>query len=304
MNQKIIAKQELISSNEASRLSGYSTEYIARLCRRGDIEARRVGRAWYVVDASLKQHLLKRDGNIVESNDSTLARDLLPADQAGKFVGYSGDYVAKLCREGVISCSKVGRVWHAQVESLRQFEALQSAKIQEKKLSLTEVRRKEYQNKQRARKIVEVITGRSLITFFAEQGAMRSFAVALFALATVFGSVELQHNRLIVSAVDAASTIVESVYNGRLADDQVASSVDSTLKAHDDSAQDRALGMVVIPSDNTQNINNIKDSFSDEVVISRADSTTGVITPVFKNSNGDEYLYVMVPVDQTIKESP
>lgn len=305
MNQKIIARQELISSSEASLLSGYSTEYIARLCRRGDIEARRVGRAWYVVDASLKQHLLKRDGVIAEDTAAPLAQNFLPADQAGKSVGYSGDYVSKLCREGAISCSKVGRVWHAQVESLRQFEGLQSAKIEEKKLSLTEVRRKEYQDKQRARKIFEVVTGRSFVTFFAKQGIMGSFAIALFVLATAFGSVQLQHNRLIERVGDAASTAAASVYGiGHLQEVQVANTMDSLAKVDGSSVKSESLGMVVLPGSDAKGVENIKESFSDEVVVSQKDSTTGVITPVFKNSEGEEYLYLMVPIDQSNTQSP
>lgn len=305
MNQKIIAKQELISSSEASLLSGYSTEYIARLCRRGDLEARRVGRAWYVVDASLKQHLLKRDGSSAHDKESLLTRDLLPADQAGKSVGYSGDYVSKLCREGTISCSKVGRVWHAHVESLKQFEELQAAKIEEKKLSLTEIRRKEYQNKQRTRKALELITGKSFVTFFAEQGILKSLFIALFAIATVYGSIQLQHNILITTVVSETSSIIATVYDiGRSPEVQVANTMDSIARADDSSLKDTALGMVVLPSSNSGNIKDIKDSFSDEVVLSQQDSTTGVITPIFKNTTGGEYLYLMVPVDQSIKENP
>ena len=60
-------------------------------------------------------------------------------------------------------------------------------------------------------------------------------------------------------------------------------------------------GMVVVPVDDKTDkdavIAKIQNSFSDEVQVApRADGTSGVITPVFKKINNDEYLYVLVPI--------
>jgi len=61
-------------------------------------------------------------------------------------------------------------------------------------------------------------------------------------------------------------------------------------------------GMVVVPvnekTDREATVAKIKDSFSDEVtVIPSADGTDGVITPVFKKVKDDDYLYVLVPIN-------
>ena len=43
----------------------------------------------------------------------------------------------------------------------------------------------------------------------------------------------------------------------------------------------------------------LKNSFSDEVTVNPDQSgTAGVITPVFKKTNGDDFLYVLVPVKE------
>jgi hypothetical protein len=60
-------------------------------------------------------------------------------------------------------------------------------------------------------------------------------------------------------------------------------------------------GMVVVPTDEKTDrqavVAKIKGSFSDEVTVEQsADGSNGVITPVFKKSKGDDYLYVLVPI--------
>ena len=40
----------------------------------------------------------------------------------------------------------------------------------------------------------------------------------------------------------------------------------------------------------------IKENFSDQVAVKPVDNTSGIIVPQFKNKQGDDYLYMMVPV--------
>ena len=65
-----------------------------------------------------------------------------------------------------------------------------------------------------------------------------------------------------------------------------------------------ASGIVVAPSKDSEVLDaktkaKIKNSFSDEVYVNPDKSgTTGVITPVFKKTNGDDFVYVLVPVKE------
>ena len=56
-------------------------------------------------------------------------------------------------------------------------------------------------------------------------------------------------------------------------------------------------GMVVIPSTgrNEEVKEEIKAAFSDEVRVEPEDKTSGIIIPIFKKGEGEEYMYVLVP---------
>lgn len=60
-------------------------------------------------------------------------------------------------------------------------------------------------------------------------------------------------------------------------------------------------GLVVVPStkQNEENLRKIEKSFSDEVIVEMKNDNTGIIRPVFKNDNSQEYLYLLVPIKQT-----
>ena len=45
-----------ISSSRAAEISKYSKDYIGQLCRKGEVVAQMVGRAWYVDQESLFEH--------------------------------------------------------------------------------------------------------------------------------------------------------------------------------------------------------------------------------------------------------
>ncbi len=47
-----------VSSKQAAKISGYAKDYIGQLCREGRIEARLVGRNWYVLRSALEAHRL------------------------------------------------------------------------------------------------------------------------------------------------------------------------------------------------------------------------------------------------------
>ena len=58
-------------------------------------------------------------------------------------------------------------------------------------------------------------------------------------------------------------------------------------------------GLVIIPSTDKdeETIKKIKESFSDEVKVELKDETSGIITPVFREGDGENYLYILVPIN-------
>lgn len=59
-------------------------------------------------------------------------------------------------------------------------------------------------------------------------------------------------------------------------------------------------GMVVIPAggDSEQAREKIEQSFSDEVTVNPKDEVSGIIVPRFKDKEGEDYVYMIVPVDK------
>ena len=61
-----------------------------------------------------------------------------------------------------------------------------------------------------------------------------------------------------------------------------------------------AKGLVVIPSsENDESVKQqVMQAFSDEVQVSRHDDESGIITPVFRERTGADYLYILVPLHE------
>src|SRR3989344_201054 len=71
MNQ--IFEKNLIPTKEAAELSGYTSDYLARLARSGKISARRVGHTW-MVDSEPLTHFLDQQGDRKVDSARALAR--------------------------------------------------------------------------------------------------------------------------------------------------------------------------------------------------------------------------------------
>lgn len=56
MDELTIDGKIYVSSKRAAAITGYAKDYIGQLCREGRVEAKLVGRSWYVYEPSLKKH--------------------------------------------------------------------------------------------------------------------------------------------------------------------------------------------------------------------------------------------------------
>src|ERR1700749_3980947 len=45
-----------ISSKHAAKITGYAKDYVGQLCREGRVEARLVGRNWYILKSAIEKH--------------------------------------------------------------------------------------------------------------------------------------------------------------------------------------------------------------------------------------------------------
>ena len=56
MEDLTIGDEKYVSSKKAAQITGYAKDYIGQLCREGRVEARLVGRNWYVRESAIRDH--------------------------------------------------------------------------------------------------------------------------------------------------------------------------------------------------------------------------------------------------------
>lgn len=56
MDEITIGDKVYISSKQAAKITGYAKDYVGQLCREGRVEARLVGRNWYVLESAIREH--------------------------------------------------------------------------------------------------------------------------------------------------------------------------------------------------------------------------------------------------------
>lgn len=77
MDELVIEDKKYISSKRAASITGYAKDYVGQLCREGYVDARRVGRNWYVLESAIKDHRFgagtledtQSSGEMVENNN-------------------------------------------------------------------------------------------------------------------------------------------------------------------------------------------------------------------------------------------
>lgn len=61
MDEITIGDKIYVSSKRAAKITGYAKDYIGQLCREGRVAAKLVGRNWYVLESSIREHRFGRE---------------------------------------------------------------------------------------------------------------------------------------------------------------------------------------------------------------------------------------------------
>lgn len=81
MNEITIGEKTYVSSKRAAEITGYAKDYIGQLCREGRVEARLIGRNWYLLDESIRKHRFGEQEFVGKSEDTAVV-DGIPAVDA------------------------------------------------------------------------------------------------------------------------------------------------------------------------------------------------------------------------------
>lgn len=269
----ILQDENYISARRVHELFGYTSDYVGQLCRAGKLKSKMIGRSWFVTEKSVFEH--KSQVSETPRNKNKI-----------KFIPVSLPVVTSLT---VVS---------------------ESAVVAPKTIGLT-----------------QIIIPEHPITLAPQNFALPYYISSSFLQAPVFETYEtvsvLNFKNIALTAgvlVIAFVFLFQSTFPAKIKNTETANLLSaskeiiakifsffspktSELVEETKTVEADFNGLAVVPSTKTvsgdENIKQkIRDSFSDEVVVKPDSSgTAGIITPVFRKAKGDDFVYVLVPVD-------
>src|SRR3989338_8465355 len=78
-------------------------------------------------------------------HDGFNEKESISSAVAGKILGYTPDYIGKLCREGELVCKRVGRDWYVDASSVEAFRRKVEEKKEKRRKQLAQERAKAFQ---------------------------------------------------------------------------------------------------------------------------------------------------------------
>lgn len=103
MEEITIGDKIYISSKRAAKITGYAKDYVGQLCREGRVEAKLVGRNWYVLESSIREHRFGKEEIAPEQPKKEVgAPDLIQTWQRPQYEAQSPVMVPELSPRGPI----------------------------------------------------------------------------------------------------------------------------------------------------------------------------------------------------------
>lgn len=245
------------------------------------------------------------------SNSITLeGKEYVPATFAGKHFGYSKDYLLLLVKNGKIDGQKVGNKWYVNIPSAEVHFTLAKRERDIKRLQLSIDRKKELGSK-----IEKQIEDEDVVVNTHKNHAILETLVIVVIGLAVGATSYLGSSSHTATVAEASPSFFENLavalYRFVSGDEETvlvkagqpqanAVSASTTVEKRDDDEQEASY--VVAPSNefSTSSVDAVRRSFSDEVevTVDPENADTGIVVPKFRNTEGEEYRFLMVPVNQ------
>ena len=327
----IIQGFEYISSSRAAEITKYSNDYIGQLCRKGKVSARMIGRTWFVDKQSLLKHQEEADiskhlngKNLVLSGGISNAIKSAPAPSAKSTVSTAvsnpSAKLSELPAIGTYAADDGPFMPVIDKQPAVPVPPISPATVQEDpihsamRIGLPIDAPVVAGSSQKMRADASAFLTRR--TVFAAIAAVMLVAVASGSVALFDSNPSLaRNNDPLASAYDAVEAVGAFLHNAYVATLalfghgsaltlNVPSSTPAVGAPSSAPSENPSLGqgMAVLPSSGSSDVDaaakqQVQDSFSDQVNVSADKSgTAGVITPVFKDTAGKNFMYVLVPV--------
>lgn len=239
-------------------------------------------------------------------------KEFVPATIAGKHFGYTKDYILLLIKQNHFDGQKIGNKWYVNIPSAEKYfkmarahrEARKKIVSEERKVELKKYSETRTQSKKSSHHsmVIEVL---AVVVIALSIGTTGYFGTNQYQASVHAGEIGFFENiaRSLYAFINPSHTInVETNIPSQAIPVQMGSSV---IGAHEATGTQPSL--IVAPDKffTATSVASIQDSFSDPVTITvdSENPNTGIITPVFKDGKqGEEYRFLMVPVERNIKE--
>jgi len=286
-----------ISLAEATKYCNYSLPYLNLRIRQGKLRAVKFGRNWMTTRKWLGEYML----NIEKRREDT--DTFVSLSEATKYCNYSLPYLNLRIRQGKLRAVKFGRNWMTRKEWLEDY--------------LERVERYNQVNRAEEAKKIEFASVDKKAGSAAEE--KKSFDISFdneikeFPRIKKFGLSKTAYSiLLIVFVLIAGSALLIKFGAGDAAKNfsgKTAGIVNEFRRTFDflkqrfaslkDSGKQNLKGLVTIPSSSKDDDKkkDIQTSFSDEVRVEPVDLSSGYIVPIFREKEGDKFMYIMVPVN-------
>jgi len=252
----------------------------------------------------------------LEINELTL----LPIKDAAKLVSYSRDYIARLAREKKIVASQIGRQWFIGIVSLKSFVEASTLEQLVRQQYLSVERMREQSLREEMNEIKKSFKGRGRnVRFQAQLVSCLALAFGLLAGTSLYtisllSSETISHNAVArLSSTPVALDLRESEsYQGvgenltlAQAKPQVVAVVNnvSDQPFFADETEVKELsevdtkGIFLLPRNGQiQDIEQVREMFSDDLSIEFTNDSTGVIVYFKENGERIEFPFVSVPL--------
>lgn len=253
-----------LSSKEAGRLSGYTSDYVSRLAREGKVAATRVGTQWFVEPKSLDGFL--QNAEKAKEERKNILRDERLKERHNSEAEVHSELIQKKSLSGFISTSSPSQTLASVNAQFDNSHAHRTA-------------------------LLALTSGIAVACLFVILPASPRPVVSGASLGNIS-----------VSVVEGISEFAAASFKSFFAFFTAPTTPLATIEPAQVNAEPRTQnGIVVLPPSATSSaIAEVKDSFSDMVDV-KLDSSgvSGTITPVFSDGKGDEYRFVMVPISQS-----
>lgn len=282
----ILEHKTFISAKRASEIFGYASDYVGQLCRAGKLECKMVGRSWFVTEESIKKHQTL----VAQDADQKTHEDIQPVPKKEETL--------------VLEVPVIQAVAPVQVQPLVKSIFQPPARINYHVSFVPQVFALPYSISESY--LFAPTHPKSKPFTFSFTKVSLGVAVFVISLFFIFPSFFNFNSFLKVTSIQSSASVISATQ-------EIAGKIISFARglfnskgatvAKMENPSSGFNGLAVTPSSNSEAQDavikqKIRDSFSDEVQVKPDESgTAGIITPVFRKAKGDDFVYVLVPVN-------